>query len=419
LLAGIQALARADAGYWFGTALAVGTAKVTDGLLDGFLKIAAPGRTLTSGRFSRGFHSRTLEAQTELEQIAARVRSVEALRQTVLDASVDQLWARLVQVPGSGSIVEALEAYLARYGHQIHTLDFAAPTLVDDPLPVLVGLKNLVIDPGVAVRMRQAELARERDALIESTAASFDPVRRTSFLRLVALAQRFGPYREESLFYLGLGWPKLREMALALGQRLVDVGTLQAADEIFYLRTDEIRTAIVARTGNQGLPELATLAQKRRSLQQKQAELHPPPAVPPTYGLKLGPFDLSNRESQKRNQTDGPTLTGFAVSPGVVRGPAVVMRSSADFHRMTPGAILVCPITTPAWTPLLGQAGGLVTDMGGVLAHGSIVAREYGIPAVLGTGVATQRIRSGQTIQVDGDQGIVTVGEGSVPRQPI
>src|SRR5215207_6460817 len=88
---------------------------------------------------------------------------------------------------------------------------------------------------------------------------------------------------------------------------------------------------------------------------------------------------------------------------------ASVIHSPSDFSRMEPGTILVCPTTTPAWTPLFSQASGLVTDVGGVLAHGSIVAREYDIPAVLGTGVATQRIRSGQRIRVDGDVGMVTL----------
>jgi phosphoenolpyruvate synthase/pyruvate phosphate dikinase len=90
-----------------------------------------------------------------------------------------------------------------------------------------------------------------------------------------------------------------------------------------------------------------------------------------------------------------------------------VIHSPADFSRMEPGTILVCPTTTPAWTPLFSQARGLVTDVGGVLAHGSIVAREYDIPAVLGTGVATQRIRSGQRIRVDGDAGTVTLLDAS------
>jgi pyruvate,water dikinase len=123
----------------------------------------------------------------------------------------------------------------------------------------------------------------------------------------------------------------------------------------------------------------------------------------------MGPFDMSAFETQRHNVPDGTTLRGFAVSPGQVSAPASVIRSPEDFSRMEPGTVLVCPTTTPAWTPLFSQARGLVTDVGGVLAHGSIVAREYDIPAVLGTGVATQRIRSGQRIYVDGDTGTVTL----------
>ena len=124
---------------------------------------------------------------------------------------------------------------------------------------------------------------------------------------------------------------------------------------------------------------------------------------------KLGPIDMSTWETQKRNDDDAGTLNGFAVSPGVVTGPASVILSPADFAAMQPNTILVCPATTPAWTPLFTQATGLVTDIGGILAHGSIVAREYGIPAVMGTGNVTQRIVSGQQITVDGDAGTVTV----------
>jgi pyruvate,water dikinase len=118
---------------------------------------------------------------------------------------------------------------------------------------------------------------------------------------------------------------------------------------------------------------------------------------------------MSAWQTQRRNEPTGAVLEGFAVSPGRVSASASVIHSPADFSRMEPGTILVCPTTTPAWTPLFTQASGLVTDVGGVLAHGSIVAREYDIPAVLGTGVATQRIRSGQMIRVDGYAGTVTL----------
>ncbi|HET9922007.1 MAG TPA: PEP-utilizing enzyme, partial [Ktedonobacteraceae bacterium] len=98
-----------------------------------------------------------------------------------------------------------------------------------------------------------------------------------------------------------------------------------------------------------------------------------------------------------------------AASPGSVTGPARVIHGPEEFDQMRPGDILVARITTPAWTPLFALASGVVTDVGGPLSHGSIVAREYHIPAVLGTGVATERLSSGQRITVDGDTGTVTL----------
>jgi pyruvate,water dikinase len=99
-----------------------------------------------------------------------------------------------------------------------------------------------------------------------------------------------------------------------------------------------------------------------------------------------------------------------AASPGTVTAPACVLRGPEDFSKMKAGEVLVAAITTPAWTPLFARAAAVVTDVGGPLSHGSIVAREYGIPAVLGTGVATQRIHTGQTITVDGAKGTVLLG---------
>jgi pyruvate,water dikinase len=109
---------------------------------------------------------------------------------------------------------------------------------------------------------------------------------------------------------------------------------------------------------------------------------------------------------------EGDRLTGVGASSGQVTGSACVLHGPEDFDQMQPGGILVAKQTTPAWTPLFAMAGGVVTDIGGPLSHGSIVAREYGIPAVLGTGVATHRIRSGQEITVDGTSGEVILGAG-------
>jgi pyruvate,water dikinase len=196
---------------------------------------------------------------------------------------------------------------------------------------------------------------------------------------------------------------------LELGRRLTEAGALEQPDDVFYLETTELAVASEARVIGKKRPDLAQLAHDRRTLREARQRLHAPPAVPPDYRFKFGAIDLSSRESVRRNADDATALSGFAVSPGRVTAPASVILSPAEFGNMRPGSILVCPTTTPAWTPLFAQARGLVTDIGGILAHGSIVAREYGIPAVMGTGTATQRIASGQQVTVDGDAGTVTL----------
>jgi rifampicin phosphotransferase len=242
---------------------------------------------------------------------------------------------------------------------------------------------------------------------VAATERSFDPLRRRLFRRFLGWAQRHGPYREQALFFLGAGWPTLRRLALELGHRLVRSGSLAAPEDVFFLETVELDKAITARASGQSRPELVSLAHEHRELREARRRLHPPAAVPPSYRLRFGLIQLSGFETQRRNVRDSARLRGFAVSPGRVTAPASVVLSPADFAKMEPGTILVCPTITPAWTPLFSQACGLVTDIGGILAHGSIIAREYGIPAVMGTGDASTRIRQGQRVTVDGDRGLI------------
>jgi phosphohistidine swiveling domain-containing protein len=409
LLAGVRELALADARYWFACVVMLARAKVTDALLGRFLALVAPGRGVISGTFLRGFPSPTLDSEAELEGLAQRIRASDELRVLVAVTPASDLPEALGGTPVGQVWLDAFARYLDRYGHQVYNLDFAVPTQADNPLPVLLSLKAMVQQPGHDSRARQRAIVAERDTLAEETARSLDPLRRKAFRILLGWAQHFGPDREQALFHMGAGWPILRRLALELGQRLVEDGSLFAAEDIFFLETSEIREGISARDSGHVKPKLADLARERRQLRKACKRLHPPPVVPPEYKVRMGPFDMSAFETQRRNVPDGTTLRGFAVSPGQVIAPASVIRSPEDFLQMEPGTILVCPTTTPAWTPLFSQAHGLVTDVGGILAHGSIVAREYDIPAVLGTGVATQRIRSGQMIRIDGDAGTVTL----------
>ncbi|MDQ7993651.1 MAG: PEP-utilizing enzyme, partial [Propionicimonas sp.] len=201
---------------------------------------------------------------------------------------------------------------------------------------------------------------------------------------------------------LGLAWPQMRRLLAELGDRLVSAELLAGADEVYWLTRGEAEQLV---TG-EPVPGLADRIAGRRALHRGQALLRPPQYLPVNRLMGMWDRFLPAR-------VDGGTgniLKGNAGSGGLVTGPARVIGGPADFADFAPGEILVAEITTPAYTPLFAVAGGVVTDVGGVLSHGSIVAREYGIPAVLGTGVATHRIHTGDTITVDGGRGEVRLG---------
>jgi pyruvate,water dikinase len=133
--------------------------------------------------------------------------------------------------------------------------------------------------------------------------------------------------------------------------------------------------------------------------------------LPIKGGGRLFGFNVSHLMPARSGRGEGKLIKGIGASPGRVAGTARVICGPEEFALMKPGDILVAKITTPAWTPLFALASGVVTDVGGPLSHSSIVAREYGIPAVLGTGEATRRIRSGQRVTVDGSSGVVEMDE--------
>jgi pyruvate,water dikinase len=152
---------------------------------------------------------------------------------------------------------------------------------------------------------------------------------------------------------------------------------------------------------------LADRVEARRAFLKRAAQVTPPPTIPPKkriMGIKTDVFSAVSEDAQTED-----LLKGVPTSAGKVTAAACVLRGPEDFDQMKPGDVLVAGTTTPAWTPLFAMASAVVTDIGGPLSHGSIVAREYGIPAVMGTGVATRRIRTGQIITVDGNAGTVTL----------
>jgi pyruvate,water dikinase len=383
-----------------------GVAKVTDNQLQVFLRETLPEHRFTSGHLLSGFRSKTTEANEHLHRIARQIRADDALYEIVVTTPAKYLMAALEHHPEGAPAVEAIEGYLETYGHLAYSLDFAEPLPLEDPSALLAALKTLVASKEDGRKNQEHETKRRRESALHEIEGLLDGLSYWQFRYRHWFTRRFYFIREEVMFYLYIAWPVLRPLALELGRRLTDVGTIAAPGDVFYLVTDELNRAIEARKAGKALPEFVQLTAERRELREARKRLHPPGTIPSDANKHPG---VRFKETQVSNDPNSPTLMGVAVSPGTVTSPASLINSPDEFDRMEPGSILVCPMTNPAWTPLFAHATGLVTDMGGILGHGSIVAREYGIPAVVGTGNITQRVEHGQEIRVDGDAGIVTI----------
>ena len=407
LLKGISELAIAGGMYWSSNAShTFGVAKSTDDQLQTFLRENLPDHNFTSGHFLSGFKSKTLEANEHMYKIAKQIQEDEALYELVVTTPSKQVMNALQNHPDSGPVVKAIEEYLKIYGHLGYSLDFVESLPIEDPSGLLSSLKTMVTAKDYKPQKHEIDAKEKREQAVQKIEQLLDGLQYWQFRYRNWFTHRFYFIREEVMFYLTSGWPTLRLLASELGERLVDVGTINIPDDVFYLITEELTKAINARKENKAIPEYQQLTSERRELREARKRLHPPGTIPEDASNNPG---VSFKETQVKNDPNSDILKGIPVSPGTVTSPASLINSPAEFDQMQPDSILVCSMTNPAWTPLFAHASGLVTDMGGILGHGSIVAREYGIPAVVGTGSSTQRVKHGQTITVDGDAGTVAL----------
>ncbi|MGE3660374.1 MAG: PEP/pyruvate-binding domain-containing protein [Pseudonocardia sp.] len=348
--------------------------------------------------FLLGFDSTPIRAEKSLYDVATWTRQRPALAAAVRDGGT----------PDDPDFQARFRAHLQRYGHTVYNLDLAEPVPADDPAPVLDTLR-FFLDGGVDPHERQRRAAVRRAEATAAVRARLDPLRRAAFDRLLAAAQAAAPVREDALADVGLAWPLIRRMLHELGGRLAAAGAILAPEDVHWLRAVEVHGLATAwDEGSRALPDHSADVAGRRALWRARRRVTPPQMLPHSTWLRV--FD--SMMPAPADAQEGPVLRGVAASAGSVTGAARVVTGPADFARFVPGDVLVASVTTPAWTPLFARAAAVVTDIGGPLSHGSIVAREYGIPAVLGTGVATRRIADGEQIRVDGGTGTVTLLDG-------
>lgn len=300
-----------------------------------------------------------------------------------------------------------LDAHFESYGHILYDLDFSKPVPAEDPKPELETIKMYIRGEGANPHERQGRLARNREQATAKLLERARGLRGWAVRMALGWAQSLAEVREDSVASIGLSYPRLRSLLKELGRRLQASGAIRRPEDIFWLEKGEIEGRLLdaVERGAQ-LKPMEQVIQERKELRRAEDRVIPPTQIPQSdtfMGIPIEAFVPGEGEPE------GERLKGVGASGGVVSGVAFVLHGPEDFDQMKRGGILVAKLTTPAWTPLFAMAGGVVTDIGGPLSHGSIVAREYGIPAVLGTGAATRLIESGQEITVDGDAGYVVL----------
>lgn len=360
--------------------------------------------------FLRGFESRTMEAEHALGELVRGALIDPEINRCLLLSSASQTLDRLSHTPGGRFWLEEFQSYSRKYGHLVENHDYLYAAPADDPAKVFASIRfrmSLVQDDPLE-RQKRLGTERAKATLLAWEKLASYPLRKTIFRWILSWAQEGASVREDVYFHALRGWPAARRGILALGDRLVNAGAIARAEDIFFLTWTELKRASI--DGEIG--GWKTIIGERRKEHVRQCHLSPPHSVP----LDGPPLTMSRRiknylkrlvvGKSSRTAAQGE-LHGAPVSPGRVTGPARLVYSSSEFGRLRKGDIIVTRNATPEWTPTFTIAAGLITDSGGPLSHTSILAREFGIPAVMGVQTATRSISEGQLITIDGGEGSI------------
>ncbi len=299
---------------------------------------------------------------------------------------------------------------------------------VDDPAIPIAGVRSYIerLQAGEDIERPLEAVVAQRDRIASEYRGLLpDDEAREAFDQALGLSRTVFPYVESHNFYVEhwyhtVFWNKAREF----GDLLARNGFLEDADDVFYLQRGEVSDALIdlrlawaAGSAARGPGYWPPIVAERKRIMEGMRAWSPPPAlgaVPEaiTEPLTIMLWGITTERVQEwaaAESDGGGSLSGFGGSPGIVEGTARVILDVRDIGDLEEGEILVAPVTSPSWTPVFGKVAAAVSDIGGIMSHAAIVAREYGMPAVVGTGNATARIKTGDRVRVDGGEGVVTI----------
>jgi len=335
----------------------------------------------------------SLEAHYDLHALAPLLAADQEVAAAVARHDPMAAGAALA-TPHESAAAQAFHRFLTIHGHRLTGRDLSCPTWAESP--------GMVVELALAARSdaaleRAAVAARRHDAIAalerELGRGLAGSARRRVFALVLDYAQRYYALRENMRYHADFFLARLRQVVLAFGADLVARGSLATVDDVFWLDVEELVHA-----AENGTAVAERIAERRAAA---AIDAQQPPPEPLTDGDPAPTRAASTRTVH--------VLTGETGAPGRCEGRARLVLAPSDFERIVPGDVLIALYTDPGWTSVLERAAGVVLETGGVLSHGAIVARELGIPALVGVADATRTIRDGAQVVLDASAGRVTI----------
>ena len=360
-----------------------------------------------------GFDNKIVESGRLLWELSTDIQNMPDMLSLFKNNDAKTISKKIKQLPENHDFIIKLNKYLEEFGMMADIVMLEEPFWIENPEPVIRIIQNNLLQPKKQLTTHD-EVIQKRNQKLHNIRKQLERYPKPiveKFESLLKKAQVCNMLWEGHTWWLD--YPAtyyLRQAILECGSRLVQSKTLSEQSDVFYLYEKELFHAM------KSLPDPIDMSKEineRKALETKFSKVTPPPFIgtPPTTPPPDDPilrilmkFEPLPQISEKPDE-----IKGYAGSSGIVRGTARIARTLKEAERIQPGEILVAISTVCSWTPIFSSVRAVVTDNGGILCHGAIVAREYGIPAVVGAGMATQIIKDGQEIEVNGDQGIVKI----------
>jgi pyruvate,water dikinase len=388
----------------------MGPYQVLDDLIDAYNAAMGAGHDVEALELVGGGHHVLEDVEEGVEALTSLAAGEPALASAIEaaageakgDATAPIDLGGLRSLPGGRRFVDELDVFLAEHGHlgQNHD-DLRIASWAEAPRLLLGRIALRLRQPAPPAREREAAQARRAGELADAVRATLAgrPEELAAFEAVLAHAREIGYLTEGHNYWIDrLSQARVRALSLRVGRRLVRDKIITEPDDVFFLRRDEVADGL-----RDGVDRRALIARRRAEHEQNER------LSPPYYVGRIPdkPSAGDRFDGPRVASTEADMLLGTGASAGIVRGPARITLSQDDFGRIQPGDIIVCPSSNPSWVPVFTVAGGLVTNTGGVLSHAAVVAREFGLPAVVGTTDATTRIADGRFVEIDGTAGTV------------